>query len=508
MTRTPSTASASRPRWRSALATFSLVAALVATSAAMPANAKDVGTGPGAISGTVTSTDGQSLGGVSVSVSSASTNGWTTTDATGYYELSGITLNDETYISVWANGYQQVAGRFETLTEASPALQLDYVLTPFETGVGTVSGHITGDGTPLAGLTVGASDYSTGQGATSVTDENGFYQISGLANGQWHITAFAGNQYQTAQSPVVLITDLSPDASADIAFESYPSGTSAINGVVTDSTTGEPIAGVNINLFGTDVPQYGNATTNAAGEFSFELLPAGTFHLSFSTSGYLEFSEDIQIAADETAVADRGLIAKNSTASGHLQLADGTPVVGTYVQAASVEGQNWGAGSSDENGDYVIGDLGAIAYTLSVGGFGTPYDLQERTISAVANADVTASFTLVPRTTGSLIGYVYQPDGNAYLAPVCATLYSAKTKKAVAERYIDGEHYGSDEFYFENLKPGKYTVEIRDCDDDPTTKFDKVFLGGVKNFKDATFVTIAAAEDSWGHGIEFAPRNT
>ena len=102
------------------------------------------------------------------------------------------------------------------------------------------------------------------------------------------------------------------------------------------------------------------------------------------------------------------------------------------------------------------------------------------------------------------MGTVFAPNG-AYTKPICVTLYNAK-KKVVAERYVDGDHYGSDEFFFEYLKPGSYTVEVRDCDNDPATKYDKVFLGGVKNFKDATFVTIAAAQDSWGNDIVFVPR--
>lgn len=504
MTRTLSTAA--RPRWRAIAAAFALAGALVASSA-VAANAEVVGSGPGTISGTVTSTDGQPVEGVSVSVSSSSTYGFTTTDASGAYELSGLALDEEIYVGVWAQGYQTVQGQSVVLNEASSALQLDYVLTPFEVGVGTVSGHVTADGVPLAGLYVSVSQHSTGQSDSYLTDENGFYQATGLANGEWSIVAFADGNYQTVNYPTVFITDAAPDASADIAFVSYPTGTSAITGVVTDSATGEPIADVSLHLFGSDVPQDGSTTTNAAGEFSFELIPAGTFTLSFSVDGYLAFEEDITVADDQTFVADRGLVAKNSTVSGHIELADGTPVAGIYVQAETDNGNNWGVGLSDENGDYVISDLGAVEYTLSVGGYGSPYDREARVVVAIANDDVTANFTLVPRTTGSLIGYVYQPGGDAYLKPICATLYSAKTKKAVAERYIDGEHYGSDEFYFENLKPGKYTVEIRDCDDDPATKFDKVFLGGVKNFKDATFVTIAAAEDSWGNNIEFAPRS-
>lgn len=498
-----------RTRRRSIWAVFALVGALVAGATAAPAFAEVLGDGPGAISGTITSTDGQAVAGVSVSLSTSLSGitGSTTTDATGYYELSGLPLNDQTMVTVWAQGYNTVGYRFETLTQASPMLTLDYVLTPHASGVGAVSGYLSADGVPVGGTFVSASNYSTGQYLDAVTDASGFYEIAGLPNGEWYISAYLGSQYQTVQSPLVLISDGQQTASADIAFFSYPSGTSSISGVVTDSASGEPIADVQINLSGTDVPQFGNATTNAAGEFAFELLPAGNYYLQFNASGYLALSEELAVAEGETVTASHALVAADATVSGHIQLADGTPVVDAFVQASTSNGLNWAGAATDANGDYVITGIGAVAYTLSVGGHGTPYDLIERTVTGVAGGDVTANFTLVPRTTGSLAGAVIQAVDNAYLEPVCVTLYSAKTKKAVAEQYVDGEHYGSDEFYFPNLKPGKYTVEVRDCDDDPTTKFDKVFLGGVKNLKDATFVTVVAAEDSWGNNVVFLPRS-
>lgn len=507
MTLTLPTPLAARARRRSIWAVFALVGALVATGAATPAAAEVVGEGPGTISGTITSTDGSPLEGVFVSASSTSVDGYTFTDSSGFYELSGLALDESTYISVYLNGFENPDGAFETLTASSPTLELNYTLTPFPTGVGTVSGYVTGDGTPLAGVYVSAAQDSTGQSLNSTTDENGYYQITGLANGEWRIYAYAGEEYQTAQDPIVVVTDAAPDTTADIAFISYPSGTSGISGVVTDAATGDPIAGVYISLYSADVPQNGSATTNESGEYAFDLLPAGTFNLQLHADGYLELADEFTVADGETVTADRGLIAKNATISGHLQLADGTPVVGEWVQAESVDGFNWGSGLSDENGDYVISDLGGVAYTASVGGNGSAYDRQAQEVTAVANDDTTANFTVVPRTTGSLIGYVYQPGGEPYLKPVCVTLYSAKNKKPVAELYVDGEHYGADEFYFNDLRPGTYTVEVRDCDDDPTTKFAKVFLGGVKHYKDATFITVAAAEDTWGNNIEFAPRS-
>ena len=493
-------------RRRTAIAAaFALVAGLLTLGAPLSASAEVVGDGPGTLSGTVVKADGTPLEGASIYIGGPVIVA-AYTDAAGYYEASGLALGSY-YVSTYPSGYQTVPFQTVTLTDESATATANFVLIPYVTGVGTISGQITADGVPLAGQHVSANQYSTGQSESAFTDENGNYVISGLPDGEWQLWSHAGNQYQTVQGPVVVISSSQPDATADIAFLSYPSGTSAISGVITDSATGEPIADVSIQLYGNDVPQHGSTSTNEAGEFAFASLPAGTFTVSFSASGYLWVNEDFVVAPDQTLVADRGLVAKNATVSGHLQLADGTPVAGEFIQAHAVDGQNYGGGTSDENGNFVIGDLGGVAYTLSVGGYGTLYDLQESVVVAVANADTTADFILVPRTTGSLSGYVYLSEDNAYLEPVCATLYSSKSKKAVAEQYIDGEHYGSTEFYFPNLKPGAYTVEIRDCDDDPGTKFDKVFLGGVKIIKDATFVTVAAAEDSWGHGIEFAPRS-
>lgn len=494
-----------RPRWRSALAIFALVGALFAAGAALPANAEVVGTGPGVITGTATAGDGQPVAEVQIVASSTNAGGWTLTDAAGNFELTGLPLNEAIYVSVWAQGYQAYPAQIVTLTETASTLALNISLTPLVSGVGTISGEVTADGAPLAGVQVSAY-LQTNESAYATSDANGHFELTGLPDGDWTVNAFAGNQYMTIQSQQVTVSNGTQSAAVNFAFLSYPSGTSAIVGVITDSATGQPLAGVNINLSGTEVPQYGSATTNEAGEFRFDSLPAGTFYLVSYTSGYLDFAEDIQVGEGQTVIVDREFIAKNATVSGHLQLTDGTPIADTWVGAGSLDGVNWGAGETDENGNYVITGLGAITYTLSIGGIGSPYDLQERMVTAIANSNVTADFTLVPRATGSLAGTVYQASG-AFTKPVCATLYSEKTKKSVAERYIDGDHYGSDEFHFENVKPGRYTVEIRDCDDDPATKFDKVYLGGSKTLKNAMYVSIAAAQDSSGNDIEFVPRS-
>ena len=501
MTRTLSPAP-SRPRWRAIIATLALVGALVATSA-MSASADVVGTGPGTISGTVTTSDGQPFEGAFVGASISAGQGtsfwaYTYTDAAGHYEFSGLEVDDTYGMSVSAQGYQQQPWQDAALTQASPTSTVDFVIVPFAVGTGTISGLVTGDGVPLAGVYVSAYNYS-GQSLNAVTDENGLYEFSGLANGTWYMSASAGFQYQYLNTPPAEISDGAPSATVDFPFVSWPVGTASISGIVTDSATGEAIPGVSVSIYSQDAPHQSGTTTDAAGAFTADLLPEGTYFLNFFAFGYLHDSTEITVLADQGTTVNRTLIAANATISGHVTTKHGAPAVGVYVDAHS--GGNIGGAVTDANGDYVIADVGAAPYTLNLGGVGTPYKAQERVVTPVANGNITANFTLKDRKTGSIGGFVTGPDGQWLQEAVCVTLYSSKNKHPVAETATWGPDFGDGSYAFFDLKPGNYTVEFEDCDDDPFKKFDNVFLGGAAKYKDATFVTVTAGQDSWENSI-------
>lgn len=500
MTRALLTAPASPPRWRRVLAAFALVGALVATASAMPANADEVGSGPGTISGTVTTEDGQPLEGTTVLVTFV---GSTTTDADGHYELSGLEL-EEYQVSTWAPGYDQPQSQQAVLTEESPTATVDFVLVPFAVGIGTISGIVSADGVPLAGQNVSVHSFAAGQSLNTLADENGYYQFTDLVLGDWMVYAWAGSQYQPVEMLTAHLTDDAPAAIVDVHLISWPVGTATIGGIVTDSATGEPIEGVTVSVSGVDVAHNSSVTTDDSGAFSFDLLPAGKYYLNLWMSGYLSVFEEIQVLDGQSVTFDRALVSTNSTISGHVEGPDGSPVVGMDIHASTGDSGGWAV--TDENGDYVISQLGALSYTVSLGGVGTPYELEERVVTAVADADVTADFTLTNRTTGFLSGMVFGPGGGFYNQPVCATLYSAKSKKPLAHTVTENHSGNGQLYFFDNLNPGTYTVEFRDCDDDPATTFEKVFLGGVKKFKDATFVTITAGLDSFGNNVTLTLR--
>ena len=500
MTPTLSPVPAARSRWRSIFATFALVGALVASTSAMSATADVVGAGPGTVSGTVTTSDGQPIEGAGVNVSVALGQGtpfsaYTTTDSSGHYEFAGLDLNAY-YVSTYVSGYQQQPGQNATLTDASLTATIAFVLVPYPVGNGTLSGHVTADGVPLANQSVTAYSGPTGQNIVGETDDSGYFQFTDLGYGPWTVTSWAGPQYQYLSGAAVQLTESAPAATYDLAFQSWPVGTASIVGVLTDSLTGEAIPGIGIALIGLDVANNSTATSDETGAYSFDLLPEGNYYLSIWAPGYVSVSiESVHAASDQPVTLNFALVATNSTISGHIVGPDGNPAVGVGVSAFTPGSSSWA--STDANGDYVITDVAGIEYTVRVGGEGTPYKLKDKTVTPPANGNAKANFKLKDRKTGTLGGILLGPDGNWYPQPVCVTLYSSKNKNPIDEVATYGPDFGDGTYSFFNLKPGSYTVSFADCDDDPIVKFDTVFLGGAKKYKDAAFVTIVAGEDNF-----------
>ena len=499
MIQTPSPVPSTRPRWRSLLASLTLVGALVATSAALPATADVVGTGPGTISGTVTATGDGPLAGVFVNVSQSAGEGTsfsasTTTDASGHYEFSG--LDAGTYaVQANAYGYQYLPGQQAEVSEAAPTATVDFTFVPFAIGVGTISGHVTADGVPLAGTNVTASSFATGQNLSTTSDENGYYEIDALAEGQWNISAYAGGDYQYLNIPAVEITAGTPTVTVDVPFLSWPVGTSIISGVLKDSATHAPIPNVSISAFGIDVAQSSGTTTDAAGAFNFTLLPAGTYSLNFIAIGYLSVVAEVHVAEGQSVTVNRSLIPANATISGQVSDQSGAPIAGIYVDAHTEDG-NFGGAVTDENGQYVMSELGAVSYTLNIGGVSTLYVHKDKTVTAKANKNVKANFTLKKRTTGAILGFVTDATTGAQLEGFCVTVFKANKKVIVTT----GVSYADGTYTIDELAPGSYKVKFNDCDH-TKPKYAKEFYGEVDNWQDATPIAVVAGVDFYDGNI-------
>jgi hypothetical protein len=487
------------------------VAALLAFGAPLSASAEVVGDGPGAISGIVSLADGSPLAGIPVSVSipageGSSFGASTITDATGAYEFSGLDAATY-YLQPTAFGYQQPAGETLTLTVESATAVVNFTVQPFSVGLGTISGHATANGVGLPNITVSAINNATAQNLYATTDETGYFEFSEVSNGDWWVNSYPGGEYQFNPGLTVTLSDTELTATADLEFELWPVGTATISGTVTDSATGLPVAYVSVQLTGIDVAHQSFTSTDETGAFSVELLPAGNYTLSYWAPGYLNSTAQVQAISDATVTVTPALVPVNAAIHGHVKSTDGTPIAGVYVDAHTSDG-SFGFAETDENGDYVITELGAVEYTLTIGGVGTLYKLKTKTVTAVANGSAKANFTLKDRTTGSIGGFVLASGGSDYTAPVCATLYSATKKNPIASVVTFGPDFGDGSYTFDSVKPGTYTVAFADCDSDPVTAFDTAFLGGAAAKADAVFVTVVAGEDSWGNDFTVEARST
>ncbi len=158
--------------------------------------------GAGQVSGTVSDPSGQPLGGVTVTVTGASTPLSTetlTAGQVGTYQLSGLPVPSDVTLTFSLAGYQSVTVPVQ-LGASGSASGIDATLTPAD---GTLTGTVTStSGSPLAG-----TDVSVTSGATTITTHStssppGRFVLQGLAPGSYSVTV-SDSGYRTT---TVLVT--------------------------------------------------------------------------------------------------------------------------------------------------------------------------------------------------------------------------------------------------------------------------------------------------------------
>ena len=235
---------------------------------------------PGNIAGTVTdASTGDPIEGANVTA-----NGYSDiTDANGHYN---ITVDAGTYnVTASANGYQ-TSSQTNITVDAGETTSVDFELTLLPGNIaGTVTDASTGD--PIAGATV------TADGNSATTDANGAYTINNVSPGDYTVTASAAKYVE--QSKTVTVT---AGTTTTLNFELIPmNGT--ISGIVTDSSTGDPISGATVTADGM------SAITNSSGHYTISDVPAGTYTVTVSADGYKSSSQtDITVVAEATTTVN------------------------------------------------------------------------------------------------------------------------------------------------------------------------------------------------------------
>jgi ELWxxDGT repeat protein len=213
------------------------------------------------ISGRVTDGAGNGVAGVTVSAGERSA----TTDASGFYALSGLPTGVYT-LTATRSGYQITpASRTVTVNDHLNGQDFTATLLTY-----TIGGRVTDSaGNGVAGVTVSAGERS------ATTDASGFYALSGLPTGVYTLTATRSGYQITPASRTVTVNDHLSGQDFTATLLTY-----TIGGRVTDSA-GNGVAGVTVSA------GERSATTDANGFYALSGLSSGVYALRAEKPGCL-----------------------------------------------------------------------------------------------------------------------------------------------------------------------------------------------------------------------------
>jgi len=360
----PDVTSAPAPRrWIRLAALVSALSLTLISLGALPANAVTAGS----VSGVVTY-DGAVADGITVNlypVPGVPTS--TTTNALGEYSFDGLTLGDYS-ISIYEQATNPgghpvyLSGTF-TLSEATPDMAVDPALEPWPTGTGSISGVVTDSATHDPIPTASYNFFGNSQAASVngfVDDPAGTYSIGDLPPGDFSISVGAlGYISQSADVSV-------EDGEAVVHNVALVAANATISGHVEDGDGNDvPYETVNISD-GTPMGHY-SAVTDVNGDYSKDMLGAGTYTVSMGGSGtnWQATSQSVTAIASDTVTADfvvtprvtASINGRIFNSSGRL---DGICTT-VYDTAGDVVA---GAPRTDSSGNYTVEDLEAGDYVL------------------------------------------------------------------------------------------------------------------------------------------------
>ena len=414
--------------------------------------------GTGTITGYVRDENGSPIAGANVISHDGVTFRSATSDSIGYYSLNAVPANTN-HLQATVNGraYSHYWG-FEVAPNGVYA-NTNFTLRP---GGGSISGYVTDcEGEPLEDAVINiwqktAQGYGDGSWASTTTDGNGFYQTSlsdapgpGLPSGTFFVQA----TYGTAVSKDnILVVAGSTTSNVNLSFVS---GSGVVSGKVTDETSGQGIAGVNVYIDNGIVQSV--STTDANGYYLNSGLPTGTFSIVISKNGYANAHRyGLQVLDGETSDnVDFVLTNRIGQISGLITSANGTPMVGVEVFADSDEGSGFSNTVSGADGRYVLENLAPMVYYVHVKANGYAPMMRQAEAAAGVNTP-NFNFTLVT-ASGSIVGKVTK-DGQPASG---AAIFINSSSGAQNVYYGNAMSDANGNYSVQNLVPGDYDVHIQ-----------------------------------------------
>ena len=354
----------------------------------------------------------------------------TQTDSSGNYQIPALAPGNYT-LQIGANLYQTLLVAVSVQANQTTTVNASLQANPGSVQ-GTVSDARTTNALPNAQVQLFAGSNLV---AFLLTDTNGNYLITGIAPGQYSVTATLSN-YQTLVETVTIQSNAT--STVNFALQQSPG---SVIGTVLSTTTGNPIVGANVNIYqGSNI--LASATSDSNGNYVLNNLAPGQYTLVASGNLFQNASQGATVVASQTTTANFSLADQPGSITG--------TVIGAAASIDLLQGQSLIASTTTaSDGSFSFLNLAPENYLLRVQAQNFQTALLGATV--VANMTTTVSVTLQAQT-GTISGQVMDATTSNPLSNVTIEVIQ---NSAVVDSVLTDS---SGNFAILNLAPGTYTV--------------------------------------------------
>ncbi|MHB8217454.1 MAG: carboxypeptidase regulatory-like domain-containing protein [Candidatus Sulfotelmatobacter sp.] len=306
--------------------------------------------------------------------------------------------------SVQLNAQDPLSGR--TGIAASSIATQGQVLTlnVVAEGLDTLQGQVTSNGSPQPGASVSITS-GTFQ-ATTTADANGNYVMAGIPQGVAVATASLSGGFLTGTASTTLTGD-GNTFTLNVALRSSGSVTGQV--LQADGVTPATASLVTINVGGTGGGTL-NTTTDALGNFAFDLVPAGSGTISVQVLGSIDQATAAVAVPAGATVTTKITLNGIGSLSGVALNSSGQPTPGTIVLTGTGQFPYYLTVTAAANGAFALPQVLAGPFTAKlsadIGGF-TLYGTASGTVTPSQND----TLNIEVQPSGTISGLVLRPDG-------------------------------------------------------------------------------------------------